>query len=118
MTDNKTIALFFDLLNRRDLDKMGAMMTEDVVFLFPKTQPLQGPERIARFFNILFRRYPELSFAVKRTIVEKDWAAVHWTNRGVSRKKEPYENEGVTLLESDQGKIRFISDFFKDTGKF
>ena len=44
-------------------------------------------------------------------------AAVHWTDRGVNRKKEPYENEGVTILELKEGRIVFISDFFKNTEK-
>ena len=36
----------------------------------------------------------------------------------MNRKKAPYENEGVTLSEAEGGKIRFISDFFKNTEKF
>jgi hypothetical protein len=36
----------------------------------------------------------------------------------MSRREEPYENEGVTILEMEAGRIRFISDFFKDTEKF
>jgi hypothetical protein len=48
-------------------------------------------------------------------IVQGDWAAVHWTNQGLNHRQEPYWNEGVTLLEIQVGKIKFISDFFKDT---
>jgi len=48
-------------------------------------------------------------------IQQDDKAAVHWTNQGMNRRKEPYQNEGVTILEMQDGKIRFISDFFKDT---
>jgi hypothetical protein len=35
----------------------------------------------------------------------------------MNRRKEPYQNEGVTILEMQEGKISFISDFFKDTEK-
>jgi hypothetical protein len=51
-------------------------------------------------------------------IIEGERSAIHWTNKGVSRKDEPYENEGITILEEDGEKISFISDFFKDTEKF
>lgn len=109
---------FFDWVNQRDLGKMGDLLSPDAEFYFPKTQPLIGKERIIRFFGILFRQYPQLSFTILRTIHQDTKCAVHWTNRGVNRKKEPYQNEGVTLMEWEGGKIRFISDFFKNTEKF
>jgi ketosteroid isomerase-like protein len=68
--------------------------------------------------NILFRQYPELTFEIQRTVCEGNKAAVHWTNKGRSRKNEPYKNEGATILELVDDKIFFISDFFKDTEKF
>jgi hypothetical protein len=33
-------------------------------------------------------------------------------------RQEPYENEGVTILEMKGHRVSFISDFFKDTEKF
>ncbi len=36
----------------------------------------------------------------------------------MNRRKESYKNEGVTILEMEDDRIRFISDFFKDTEKF
>jgi hypothetical protein len=66
----------------------------------------------------MFRQFPELVFDVKSIIIQGEQAAVHWTNRGTSRKGEPYANEGVTLLEWEEDGIRFMSDFFKDTEKF
>ena len=118
MLDNLMLEGFFDSLNRRDLEGMEGLFTEGAEFYFPKTQPLIGRDRIIRFFKILFRQYPELSFRIHRTIVEGDRAAVHWTNQGRSKKGEAYENEGVTIFEEKEGLIAFMSDFFKDTGKF
>ena len=51
-------------------------------------------------------------------IQQDERAAVHWTNQGMNRRREPYENEGVTILEMKNGKISYISDFFKNTEKF
>ncbi len=118
MSVNKTILQFFEVFNSHDVEGMGQLLTSEAQFYFPKTQPLIGKEQILRFFKILFRQYPALSFEIQRIIRQESRAAVHWTNRGVNRKKEPYQNEGVTILEMTADKISFISDFFKNTEKF
>ena len=118
MSDNKTILQFFKIFNDHDVEAMDQMLAPEAEFYFPKTQPLIGKDRILRFFTILFHQYPQLSFEIQRIIRQNDQAAVHWTNRGVSRKKEPYQNEGVTIMEMTAGKISYISDFFKNTEKF
>jgi ketosteroid isomerase-like protein len=118
MTKKETVLKFFQVLNERDLDEADNLLTAKTEFYFPKTQPIIGKDRIIKFLNIFFRRYPELFFTVVKVILQEDLAAVHWTNRGISRHKEPYENEGVTILEMDKEKIVYISDFFKDTDKW
>ena len=118
MTNTKTILKFFEVLNERDLEEADNLLDSQTEFFFPKTEPMIGKDRILKFLNIFFRQYPELIFTVVRVIHQGDQAAVHWTNRGIIRRKEPYENEGVTILEMENGKIVFISDFFKDTEKW
>jgi ketosteroid isomerase-like protein len=118
MSIDQSIITFFEILNTRDMVRMEVLLHEDAELYFPKTQPLIGKSRILKFINILFRQYPELTFEVQRTICQGSKAAVHWTNKGRSRRNEPYQNEGVTILEMLNDKIIFISDFFKDTEKF
>jgi ketosteroid isomerase-like protein len=118
MSEQQKILKFFEVFNSRDLDAMGRMFNPDAEFHFPKTQPLIGKDRILKFLKLLFRQYPELSFMVVRVICQENLAAVHWTNRGMNRRKEPYENEGATIIEFKEGKISWISDFFKDTDKW
>jgi ketosteroid isomerase-like protein len=118
MSDEQIILKFFEVFNNRDLDEMSQLLASTAEFYFPKTQPLLGKDRILKFLKLLFRQYPELSFNVKKVILQGDHAAVHWTNRGLNRRRKPYENEGVTILEMENGKIRYVSDFFKDTDKF
>jgi ketosteroid isomerase-like protein len=118
MAEEFSVDQFFESVNRRDLNMLEKLMSEDAEFCFPKTQPLVGRKQIIRFFKILFRQYPELVFEVQRKIVQRGSAAVHWVNRGVNKEGEPYNNEGVTLLEMETDRVTFISDFFKDTGKF
>ena len=115
MIDDTTISSFFNFVNARDLSELESLLTEDSEFYFPKTKPLLGKDRIIRFFKILFHRFPQLEFQIQRTIIQEAKAAVHWSNRGRNRQKEPYENEGVTIFEIEKGRINFISDFFKNT---
>jgi len=117
MPDKQLFHKFFEVLNHRATEEMRDLLSQDAEFYFPKTQPLIGRERILKFLNILFKQYPELTFKIQRIILQGDQAAVHWTNRGMNRRKESYQNEGVTILEMQDGKISFISDFFKDTEK-
>jgi len=117
MSDTQLIHRFFDVFNHRDLNRMGDLLNPDAELYFPKTQPLIGKKRIFKFLSILFRQYPELTFSIKRLILQGNQAAVHWTNQGMNRRREPYQNEGVTILEMLDGKISYISDFFKDTEK-
>ncbi len=109
---------FFEFFSNQSLHQMADFLREDSRLFFPKAQPLIGKEKILKFFQILFRQYPELTFTVEHTIAQQDKVAVHWRNRGVTRKKEPYENEGVTLFFFEDGLVSLMSDFFKDTGKF
>jgi ketosteroid isomerase-like protein len=115
MSDKQLIYRFFDVFNHRDPKEMGDLLNAGAELYFPKTQPLIGKKRIFKFLNILFRQYPVLTFTIERVIQQGNQAAVHWTNRGQDRRQTPYQNEGVTLLEIQDGKISFISDFFKDT---
>ena len=117
MPDKQLFHTFFEVLSHRATKEMRDLLSPDAKFYFPKTQPLIGRERILKFLSILFRQYPELTFKVQRIILQGDQAAVLWTNQGMNRRKEPYQNEGVTILEMQDGKISFISDFFKDTEK-
>ena len=109
---------FFDALNGRDFQLMEELLDENAELLFPKAEPMVGKRRIVKFLRLLFRKFPQLVFTVHRIIRQDDQAAVHWTNHGKSRHGDPYENEGVTLMELSGNRIRFISDFFKDTEKF
>ena len=118
MTENNPFLTFFQVLNDRDLKTADTLLDPRAELFFPKTTPITGKERILKFLRILFRSFPELTFTIKRVIHDDDLAAVHWTDRGVNRKNEPYDNEGVTILELKAGKIVLISDFFKNTEKW
>ena len=112
------LSVLFDAMNQKDLSPLDDALSDDAVFLFPKTAPLEGKKRILSFLKILFRKYPNLTFTIGRTTGDPVTAAAEWTNRGESKNGEVYENAGVTFLEAQDGRIVYISDTFKDTGKF
>lgn len=118
MPDEQIVQKFFEVFNNRDTEKMATLLNSNAEFFFPKTRPLIGKDRILKFLGILFRQYPQLTFTIQRVIKQGQQAAVHWTNQGFNRHKESYQNEGVTILEMQNGKISYISDFFKNTEKF
>ena len=118
MTTEQMTRAFFKALNRRDFTWMSERLVLESQLFFPKTQPLLNRERILKFFRLLFRQYPELTFDIQRVVQKGNQSVVHWTNRGIKRNGETYENEGVTWMEMEGDKIRWISDFFKDTEKF
>jgi ketosteroid isomerase-like protein len=121
MTDapaRETALRLFEAMNARDTSRLSGILAPEAVFHFPGTDPIAGPEAIARFLGILWRRFPELAFRTGRVIAEGESAAVEWTNEGKDRKGAPYRNAGVTVLELKDGKIVYLSDTFKDTAAF
>ena len=47
--------------------------------------------------------------------MEGDHACAVWSNEGENKKGNPYNNRGATLVQISEGKIVFMSDYFKDT---
>lgn len=64
-----------------------------------------GKNQILRFLNILLHRFPTLGFEGVREIIQENKAAIHWKNRGLKRNHEPYDNEGVTIIETEEDRI-------------
>jgi ketosteroid isomerase-like protein len=118
MSDETRINSFFQAMSAQDTKALEDGLAEEAVFRFPKTEDLVGRDKILKFFRLLFRRYPRLNFEVRTILRDGDRAAAHWTNQGRGRKGEDYANEGVTWMEWRDGKLAFISDFFKNTEAF
>ena len=118
MFDQQSIIGFYEAMSNRNSELLEVLLSDTAEFYFPKTQPLLGKVRIMKFLRLLWKQYPELVFDVKLMIIQGNKASVHWMNKGINRKKQPYENEGITLFEWEGDTITYISDFFKDTEKF
>jgi len=113
--NRRIAAVIFTALNNRDLSQLDDYLDEDATFDFPGTTLIKGRKKIILFFKILFRKYPHLTFTVKETIVEGEGVCVLWTNSGTTSNGHAYNNRGVTFVHITDGKILFLSDYFKDT---
>jgi len=105
----------FTTMNSRDVSHLEQHLAEEAVFDFPGPGLIEGRRKILVFLKVLFRKYPRLEFSVQDIIVEGDRAYAAWTNEGEDKKGNPYQNRGVTFMRFSEGKIVFISDYFKDT---
>jgi ketosteroid isomerase-like protein len=107
--------IIFSTLNNRELNQLHDYLDENATFDFPGTKLIKGRKKILTFFKILFRKYPRLTFTVEESIVDGNRACILWTNEGITSNDTPYANRGVTYVHISEGKIHFISDYFKNT---
>lgn len=102
-------------MNHRNYSDLENRLSEDAALDFPGAGRIEGRKRIISFVKALFRKFPRLEFSIKDIVVEDDRACIIWTNEGERVDGKPYNNRGVTFLQLSEGRIDFISDYFKDT---
>ncbi|UCG91868.1 MAG: nuclear transport factor 2 family protein, partial [candidate division WOR-3 bacterium] len=109
----KLINNFFEKLNDKEFETIESYLSPHVVFHFPGTQPLKGSKKVKQLLQIIYRRYPHLKFRVNDIIIQKNRVASIWENAGTDKQGKPYRNEGVTIFTFEQGKVIYMSDYFK-----
>lgn len=115
MSNEHLAGAFMDALNKRNYAEFPQRLIEDAALDFPGPGRIKSRKKIISFLKALFRRFPRLEFTVHDIIAEGDRACIVWTNEGERNDGQPYSNSGITLLHMSDGKIAFISDYFKDT---
>ncbi|NOY38640.1 MAG: nuclear transport factor 2 family protein [Chlorobi bacterium] len=105
----------FRAMNRRDFAEVIDFVHEDIILDFPGATRMEGKKKVLLGLRILLRKYPELQFTITEIISENDKVCVVWTNKGRDLKGKPYANSGLSLFHTRDGRIIFISDYFKDT---
>ena len=114
--NNQDIAVgIYSAINKRDFTEFKSYVDDQIIFDFPGTEQMQGAKRVILFFQILFRKYKSLQFEVKDVITDNNKVCVMWENRGEEKDGAKYKNSGLTWFYFENGKIRFMSDYFKDT---
>jgi len=107
--------LIFEAMNTKNTALLEPYLAEDVMFDFPGTDRLVGKKRVLIFLKALLRKFPDIIFKVQDVIADHDKVCIAWTNSARLETSQPYSNSGVTLVHCVNGRITFISDYFKDT---
>jgi ketosteroid isomerase-like protein len=106
----------FDHLGRGEWRETTADIADDVTHVFPGDHAVGGVrhsrEAMERWFERLYRLYPELQFEVKRVTAKgwpwNTWIAIEWRDWGTAADGEPYENEGAHWIHLRWGKATYV----------
>ena len=112
---NDLTGTLFHAMNSRDFELFEQIITDEVVFDFPGIGRVEGRRKTLLVLKSILRRYPKLHFTVSQILSDGECACAVWTNEGEANDGVPYSNSGITLVYFTDGKISFISDYFKDT---
>ena len=105
----------FHAMKQRDFEPFLETITDNLALDFPGVGITSSSRKTILVLKSILRKYPKLHFNISETIAESDRVCVVWTNEGVDINGQAYSNSGVTLIYFLNGKINFISDYFKDT---
>ena len=114
-SNHELALMIFQAMNSRTFDDIMDYFDDGLVLDFPGTGRIEGKRKVVIFLKALLRKYPVLCFNVYEVLVDGEQAAALWTNKGSNLVGEDYQNSGVSIIHLENGKITFISDYFKDT---
>lgn len=105
----------FEAMNTKNVSLLEPHLSDDVRFDFPGAGVIAGKKRVLVFLKALLRKYPDIEFIVQDVIESPGKICIVWTNSARLETPRPYRNSGVTVVYSVDGRITWISDYFKDT---
>jgi ketosteroid isomerase-like protein len=114
----------FKALSKGEYEATMKDIAEDVHHVFPGDHPLGGErhsrEAMRRWFERLYRLFPEIEFEVRKVSVSgPPWdlrIAVEWTDKGKAADGVPYGNEGAHWIRIQGGKGTYVHAYL-DTQK-
>ncbi len=114
------LLLFMEDLKTLKIENLAKWFDDESELWLPPADPAVGARRILALFGLVFRRYKELSWEVGAVYPAGERKLIYQTeSRGTFADSRPYANSILTVIEfSPGGKIRFLSDYFKDTAVF
>ena len=122
VVQNRVLDFMRDL-QERDWRKLRRWFTDDSQVWVPPAGQVTGKGRILALFRSIFWRYAQIEWEVTHwypvspsTII---YETVSWGSLKGNDGDTPYSNSIITVLEFDpQGRIKLLSDYFKDTAMF
>jgi hypothetical protein len=111
---------FMSDLAKCDAEVLRPWFTETSVLWMPPSEPVTGTRRIVTMFKLIFRMYSELHWKVAEVHELAPGRFMYLTDSwGKIGADTPYKNNICTLIEFDSdGRIKFLSDYFKNTAIF
>lgn len=116
------IRLFDDFagsLVKKDLDKLMALFTDDATYVIPQFKlAYDSKGEIRRFMQSEFARIEDYS-CEKLFVCEQDnklvvdWK-VHYRDKASNK---TFDDQGVTLIEAQNGRIRFLKEYLDTSRK-
>ena len=73
---------FADAVNHRNLDALNQIIAPDIINHGAAPDDPPGAQRFKRSFLALIAACPDFHITVEQQVVEGDWVAVRWTDRG------------------------------------
>ena len=122
MTDDLTAATraaldrFYAAYTSGDLERMLALMTDDVTVSFIGHGTFHGKAEARPYMTWAGTQLPRLDFRVIHKIVDGDRAAVTWDETGVTKRGDTWEAKGVDVYRIRDGKVVEIT-VYSDTEK-
>jgi ketosteroid isomerase-like protein len=106
----------FDDIGNRELERVLAGLAPDVHHAFAGEHPLAGErhssDSVRRWFQRVFRLYPELTFDLHAVdVAGPPWrlrVAVEWTAHVVPAAGGSYDNRGAHVIEIARGKVSHL----------
>lgn len=120
LSADELLSHFMADLRTLNTENLAKWFDEASELWLPPSLPLVGKRRILTLFGLIFRRYRELFWNVTEVYPAGERKLVYQTeSKGTFADGRPYANSILTIIEfSPEGKIRFLSDYFKDTAIF
>jgi hypothetical protein len=117
LSAGELLPLFMADLATLDTEKLAKWFDEESELLLPPCEPARGARKILTIFGLVFRRYRELAWEVRAVHPAGERKLIYQTeSKGIFSDGRAYANDILTIIEfSPAGKIRFLSDYFKNT---
>lgn len=114
------ILAFMCDMESNNAEKVAEWFTNESTVWIPPCGMVTGEKRIKALFRALFSRYDYVNWEILDIIPISDYRCIHiCSSIGKMKHREEYNNRVITDIEFDNaGKIRSLSDYFKDTTVF
>lgn len=114
------ISDFMKDLNSLNIEQLEKWFTDESTIWIPPLKEVSGKNRILALFRAIFKRYDTIEWHVFEIFsLGNQKYFYQTTSYGTMVGKGVYENNICTLVHfSKNGKIIYLSDYFKDTKVF